>query len=84
MLLVMLMLKTPLKLVLPAALVVGTPEINTVDGIPGMSPVRVPLVVTVTIPEASERLLMPMEVEGCVTSTPRTMPRLVWNAPGVT
>ncbi len=87
MLLVMAMLKTPLKFAdveLPVVFGSGTPEISTVDGIPGMRPVRVLLAVTVTTPEASERLLMPIEVEGWVTSTPRTAPPPPRNAPGVT
>jgi len=48
----------------------GTPEISTVVGIPGTSPVRgAPLaVVAVTVPALSESVLSASEVEGCVTS----------------
>ncbi len=77
--LVTLMENTPLKLaavVLPAVLGSGTPEISTVVGIPGTSPVRVlpEVVVAVTMPEVSDRVLRPTEVEGCVRLTPVTIP----------
>ena len=69
-----------MKLVLPAEFVAGTPEIRTVVGIPGTMPVKVALAVTVTTPEVRERLVMPNEVEGAVTSTPDVTPE----PPGVT
>ena len=84
-LLVALTEKTPLKLVFPAELVVGTPAIKTVVGMPGTMPVRVPAVVTVTTLEVSETLVMASEVEGWVTSTPRVTPLVTASMlPGVT
>ena len=80
MLLVLFTEKTPLKFVLPAEFVVGTPVIKTVTGMPGTIPVSVPVVVTVTMPEVSEMLLIGNDVEGNVTSTPRRTPK----PPGVT
>jgi hypothetical protein len=60
----------------------GTPEIKTVVGIPGTKPVRgVELaVVAITLPEVYASELRAIEVDGCVTSMPATMP----DPPGVT
>src|ERR1700730_81251 len=60
----------------------GTAEISTVVGSPGTKPVRgVELaVVAVTRPALSTSELRGMDVDGCVTSMPETMPK----PPGVT
>src|SRR3954463_11156660 len=80
-LLVALTEKTPFKLAVTLPLViVGTPVISTVVGIPGTMPVSVALAVTVTTPDDSVAEVMPNDVEGCVTSTPRITPE----PPGVT
>lgn len=67
---------TPLKFVFPAELVVGTPLIRTVPEFPGNKILFFAgaAVVTVTMPAAKVSDLMPSEVEGFVTSTPRNVP----------
>ena len=78
---------TPFKLRVAGVLLLefvsgGTPEIRTVVGIPGTKPVRgVELtVVAVTVPALYTNELRAIEVDGCVTSMPATMP----DPPGVT
>ncbi len=69
---------TPLKLApvgLPVVFGRGTPEIRTVVGIPGTKPVR-----GVELAVVAVTVLRPMEVDGCKTLTPLTMPE----PPGVT
>src|SRR6516225_8672203 len=74
--LIMAVVYTPLKFVFPAALVVGTPVIRTEPEFPGNSMLffEGAAVVTVTIPAARVSDLMPMEVDGFVTSIPRSVP----------